>query len=290
MKRLITLAVCALALLFYIPEASAWGQLGHATVGQVAWNHLTPKAKKAILEYTGADLAQLASDADVYRSFWTLDLGFVPTNPDASRVSFLTEFDFTTPLNISPWSHSITVDENFKCFETDNLDGAYINNDAYYVSILSRKLREGAGTMDPEERYRAIALITHFLGDMHCPMHIVYLPKNTVKGHIKVFYKGKETNLHSVWDGGIFSSYPWSYGDMAAAVDNASKAEIREITRGDVYDWASRSAEASWNVNDSVKEGDVLPSTYAKDVRPLLFSQLRDGGLRLARVFNEIFK
>ena len=291
MKRSIVIMLCAFALISFTPEASAWGKLGHATVGQVAWNHLTPKARKAILEYTGGvDLPQIASDADIYRSFWTLDLGFVPTNPDDSRVSFLTEFDFTSPLNISPWSHSITVDENFKCYETDNLNGAYINNDAYYVTILSRKLREGAAGMDPEERYRAIALITHFLGDMHCPMHIVYLPKNTVKGHIDIVYKGKQTSLHSFWDGTVFSAYPWSYGDMAAAVDHASKAEIMEITKGDVYDWASRSAEASWDANVCWKEGDTLPSTYPTDVRPLLFSQLRDGGLRLAKVFNEIFR
>ena len=38
------------------PEARSWGRLGHATVAKIAYDHLTPKAKKAILEYVGAPL------------------------------------------------------------------------------------------------------------------------------------------------------------------------------------------------------------------------------------------
>lgn len=289
--RKTAILLSALAIVISTPTCAAWSRLGHATVAQIAENHLTPKAKKALNEYLGMPLPMIASDADIYRSIWTLDLGFVPTNPNDARVSFLKDFDRSTPENISPWSHSITVDENFVSYKTDNLNGAYINNCAYYVQILADKLRNHAKDMDPDERYRAIALITHFLGDMHCPMHIVYLPRNTVKGHISVMYKGKKTLLHEFWDEGIFkAAYNFSYGDLAAAADNASRKQVKEITSGDVFDWAGRSASACWNANNSWKEGDTLPNTYAADIRPLLLSQLRDGGLRLAEVFNEIFK
>ena len=77
---------------------------------------------------------------------------------------------------------------------------------------------------------------------------------------------------------------------MAAMVDDASPRQIREITSGDVYDWAGRSARASWEANIEFKDGDTLPETYAADKRDLLFHQLRDGGYRLAAVFNEIFR
>lgn len=286
-----SIATIAAVLIASIPVQSfAWGPQGHSTIAQVAQNHLTPKARKALKKYIGVPLPAIASDADTYRAFWTLDLGFIPTNPEAARVAFLKEFDFSTPLNISPWSHSITVDEDFVSYRTDNLDGAYINNDAYYVAKLAAELRVHAETMDPHERYKAIALITHFLGDMHCPMHIVYLPKNTVKGHIDVYYEGQETSMHSVWDDEIWSSWDWSFGDMAVMVDDASPRQIREITSGDVYDWAGRSARASWEANIEFKDGDTLPETYAADKRDLLFHQLRDGGYRLAAVFNEIFR
>ena len=229
-KTLTAVAVLSLTCLLS-PDAKSWGNLGHATIAKIAQDHLTPGAREALQRYLGAPLPAIASDADTFRSVWTMDLGFLPTNPDDARVAFLKDFDFTTPLNISPWSHSITVDENFKCFPTDNLDGAYINNDAYYVSLLSKQLRENAENMDPFERYKAIALIVHFLGDMHCPMHVVYLPANTVKGHINVIYKGKKTILHAFWDSAVFdSNLPKGFGDMAFLADTASPKEIKAIT------------------------------------------------------------
>lgn len=273
-------------------QAAAWGQIGHSTIAQVAQAHLTPKAQKTLSKYlNGLPLAIIASDADVYRGQWTVDLGFIPTNPDDARVAFVKDFDFSTPLNISPWTHSITVDMDFNCYPTDNLDGAYINNAAYYIDRLSKELKNNAENMDPFERYKSIAIIVHLLGDMHCPMHIVYLPDNVVKGHYFVEWKGKQHDMHVMWDGKIFDSYyKWSFLDMAYLVDTASPKEIAEITKGNVYDYASSTARDSWPVVSQYKDGDVLPKTYATDIRPILFSQLRNGGYRLAAIFNEIFK
>lgn len=288
---LITLTSVALLLVNSLPSA-AWGQIGHSTIAQVAQNHLTPEASKALDKYlNGLKLAIIASDADVYRSQWTVDLGFVPTNPEDARVPWLKEFDFTTPLNISPWSHSITVDMDFNCFPTDNLDGAYINNAAYYIDKLSAGLKENAENMDPHERYKSIAIIVHLMGDMHCPMHIVYYPDNVVKGHYFVDWKGKKLDMHVIWDSTLWDSYyDWSFRDMAYLVDTASSEEIVEITTGTVYDYAECSARDSWPVVSAYSDGDTLPKSYATDVRLLLFAQLRNGGYRLAAILNDIFR
>lgn len=293
MKKALLLAlVSAFALLMNVLPLGAWGQKGHSTIAQVAQNHLTPKAAKALDKYLdGLKLATIASDADIYRGQWTVDLGFIPTNPDDARVAFVKGFDFSTPLNISPWSHSMTVDMDFNSYPTDNLNGAYINNAAYYVDKLSSELKKNAEKMDPYERYKAIAIIVHLVGDMHCPMHIVYLPDNTVKGHYFVEWKGKKHDMHVIWDGTLWDAYyDWSFKDMTYLVDTASPKEIAEITEGDIYDYASESARDSWPAVSAYKDGDSLPRSYATDMRQLLFSQLRNGGYRLAAIFNEIFK
>lgn len=293
MRRALLIALAsAVALCIDVVPSAAWGQIGHSTIAQVAQDHLDPRAAQALDKYLdGLKLATIASDADIYRGKWTVDLGFIPTNPEAARVSFVKGFDFTTPLNISPWSHSITVDMDFKCYPTDNLDGAYINNAAYYVDKLSAELKRNAGNMDPYERYKAIAIIVHLVGDMHCPMHIVYLPDNVVKGHYFVEWKGKKQDMHVMWDGKIFDAcYDWSFRDMAYLVDTASPGEIAEIIKGDIYDYAGNSARDSWPAVSAYGEGDIVPNSYAADIRPVLFSQLRNGGYRLAAIFNEIFR
>lgn len=293
MKRTFTALLLAAAGIFMnVFESAAWGQKGHSTIGQVAQDHLTPKAKKALYEYLdGLPLATIASDADIYRGEWTVDLGFIPTNPEDARVAFVKNFDFSTPLNISPWSHSVTVDMDFNCYPTDNLDGAYINNAAYYVKNLSEELKKNAKNMDPHERYKAIAIIVHLVGDMHCPMHIVYNPDNIVKGHYFVKWKGKELDMHVIWDGKIFEAYyNWGFLDLASLVDTATPKQIAQITEGDIYDYAENSARDCWPAVSAYADGDTLPNTYATDMRPILFSQLRNGGYRLAAIFNEIFK
>ena len=293
MKKTILMFMLVPAFMFMsLYESAGWGRVGHSTIAQVAQDHLTPKAKRILHNYLdGLQLAIIASDADIYRSQWTVDLGYVPTNPDEARVPWLKEFDFTTPLNIAPWSHSVTVDMDFKCYPTDNLNGAYINNAAYYIEKLSAELKKNAEHMDPYERYKAISLIVHLVGDLHCPMHIVYLPDNVSKGKYKVSWKGNLHQMHAMWDGRIFEGYySWSFSDMAYLVDTATKSQIAKIIEGDIYDYAESSAKDSWPVVNAYKEGDILPKSYATDVRPILFSQLRNGGYRLAAILNEIFR
>ena len=292
MKKVIFALVTTAVLLSAENSLSAWGELGHEVIAQVAWNHLTPRARKTLMKYLGMPLPMIASDADVFRGVWTMDLGFVPSNPADARLSWLEGFDFSTPENISPWSHCITVDENFKCYPTDRLGGAYIENNAYYADSLARQLKEKASTMDPQERYRAIALITHFLGDMHCPMHIVYREHDCpVKGKIDVTYRGETTTMHKMWDGGIFKDcYPTSNEEMAKLADTKGKGYIRKITKGDVYGWAGSAAKYCFPLHNEFKAGDTVPDSYPLDKEEYLLKELRDGGYRLAKVLDWIFE
>ena len=269
---------------------NAWGKLGHATIGHIAQEHLTPKARKAVSNYLdGKSLAAIASDADTYRGMWTMDLGFIPTNIDNARPPWMRGFDFSTPHNIAPYSHMITVDQEFNVYPTDNLNGEYIDNIAYYVTKLAQDLKENAEDMDPYERYKTIALIVHFVGDMHCPVHIVYRPDNVTKGKFKIDWKGESVNYHGWWDKFIFDAYyDWSFSDMASLVDTANKKQIAEITKGNIYDYAQDSARSCWSAACKYKEGDTIDRNYPTDARDLLFSQLRNAGYRLAKILNDI--
>lgn len=287
MKRIVSTFVMAA---FAMTQTFAWSGIGHASVAAIAENHLTPKARMAITEYLdGKSIVSIASEADKKRAVWTFDLGFIPTNPEKCRLSWLTGFDFSTPQNIAPWSHSYTVDSNFKPYPTDNLDGEYINNIVYYVDKLSKDLKKIAATMDPEMRARYIMLIVHFLGDMHCPMHVVYLPADPAKGSFPLKFRGGNVKLHSFWDKTMFSECGTNNpAEVARLADTARKGEIRRICKGDVYRWGEDSARKSWAAH-TFKEGDTIPDNYIKEMQPLLYSQVRNGGYRLAKVLNDIF-
>lgn len=292
MKKLIFATILTSVLLFLnSPVASSWGQLGHATIGKIAQDHLDDDARKALDKYLdGMLLAAIASDADIYRGKWTADLGFIPTNIDDARPQWMRGFDFSTPSNIAPYSHMITVDQDFKSYPTDNIDGKFIDNIAYYVDRMSQELKHNAENMDSFERFKAIALIVHWLGDMHCPTHIVYLPDNVTKGKFKIDWKGVSVNYHTWWDKYIFDAYyNWSFSDMAYLVDTADDSEIAGIINGNIYDYAQDSARSCWPAVSKYKAGDTVDLNYPADARELLFSQLRNAGYRLAKILNDIF-
>ncbi len=289
--RFYKIIIPILALAIMPTKSLSWGRMGHAVVAEIADQHLTPQAKKKLQQYlNGACIRTIASDADKYRAQWTIDLGFHPTNPDAARLKWLKKFDFTTPTNISPVSHSVTVNKNNKSYRTDNLNGAYINNCAYYVNLYGKKLKKEAATMDPQERRREISLIVHLIGDMHCPQHIVYIPNDSLKGGFDVTFKGKKTRYHAFWDTYVVvADATKDTLEYARGIDTATPREIKKICKGNIFKWVQKSAEDSWPAH-KYQADDVLPDNAIEDFKPLAHSQLRNAGYRLAAFLNNIFK
>ena len=290
-RKLVILVLMALAA---SPVCFAWGGIGHGAVAEIADRHLTPKARKALLKYLdGASITTVASDADVYRTVWLYDLGFVPSNMDFVKPDWLFKNGSAAllPATVVPWPHTITVyEDTMEPVMDDRIGDYYIPNMSLYVTQLADKLKKEAENMDPQERYKAIALIIHFLGDMHCPLHIEYYPGNFNEGHVNVLVNGEKYVLHSFWDSGIFKAYNLnSWYDVANAVDNATSKEIKELTAGDIWDWTRDSAVCSRELNYRYKDGDSIDRFDVWAFRPLFQSQIRKAGYRLAKVLNDIF-
>lgn len=111
----------ALSLLAASPLATAWGTVGHATVGTIAQHYLTPAAQSYVsgLLGSGVTMASVASWADDYR-YTTAGKFSAPfhyigmssrTREKISRGRFLTE---RTDAEDSPPS-SCSVDLNRDC-------------------------------------------------------------------------------------------------------------------------------------------------------------------------------
>lgn len=65
-KTLFKISAAISVLFLNIHPSAGWGQIGHSTIAQVAQDHLTPKAERALDKYLdGLKLAIIASDADV---------------------------------------------------------------------------------------------------------------------------------------------------------------------------------------------------------------------------------
>ena len=272
MKRVLTLI---LAVAMFVGTASAWGRLGHATVAKIAENHLTKKAKKQITEYMhGESIVKWASYADDCKPELLVDLGFDPSNVNRK---------ITYP-------HTFEANEDCTPYHDIRNGDKYVKNCIYFIEKIADELKHNAPQMSDSVRVASIALIVHFVGDMHCPEHIRYPDDQTI-GYYPVYWGKDKIRYHTLWDTPIIATrHPWGFEDTAALLDICNKKQIAQIVAGTPYDWGYDSAKASRKVHE-VKEGAKLDKRlYMNEYTPLAETQIRKAGYRLAALLNDIFK
>ncbi|HIW65563.1 MAG TPA: S1/P1 nuclease [Candidatus Alistipes intestinipullorum] len=255
MKRL--LVVCLSLLLAH--EALAWGQKGHDVTAYVAENHLTKRAAKRIA-------AVLEGYSPVYVSNWLDNASHTP------------EYAYT-----KTW-HYLNVDEG------ETLESMPKNPDGDVLKAVTEIVaRLKSGGLTPTEEALNLRMLIHLVGDMHCPMHAGHL-SDLGGNRVSVIYFGDATNLHSVWDTALVeSAHRWSYAEWQREIDRLSKEEAAEVASGEPADWMRETLELCSEVYASTPEGTKISYDYVAKYAPVIEQQFVRGGLRLARLLNEIY-
>ena len=139
-----------------------------------------------------------------------------------------------------------------------------------------------------EDKVFHLKMLIHLIGDLHQPMHI---GRKEDKGgnDVQVQWFGQGTNLHSVWDTKIIEDFNMSYLELAENADQLSKRQIESLQKGSVVDWVNEVHKITNDVYGSVKAGDKLSYRYSYLYLETVRTQLQKGGVRLAKVLNDIF-
>ncbi len=235
-----------------------WGPTGHRTTGQIAENHLTKRAKKKIDKLLkGESLAFVSTYGDEIKS-------------DRKYNEFYT------------WHYvNMSLDTRYEDSEK-NPTGDLVTGINTCISILKDK-----NSSDKDKAFY-LRLLVHLVGDLHQPMHI---GRQEDKGGntIQVQWFGKGTNLHRVWDTNIIEEWNMSYLELANNAEDLSKAQIKAIQGGTVIDWVHDTHKQSKIAYASVKTGENLKYRYSYDHFGTVRKQLQKGGIRLAKLLNDIF-
>lgn len=267
----------AAALLFSAAMISTpsfgWGRMGHATVAKIAENHLTETTQKRIDEIMhGTALVAISSYCDDYRK----------------------QLDATFPL---AWTggvghaHTFEVDENNRPYNTLSHPetGRHLTNAVYFADHCIQDLAHAKDFPDSVQ-WKEVVMLTHLMGDMHCPGHVRFAAMHENIGKYEVTFEGEKTTYHKVWDYFmVVNPLPFSFSDIAEICDNCSQDEIEEICKGDIYDWGQDVANRCQECRFSVKEGDKLGSKWVLKHTELTKIELRNAGYRLAHALNMVF-
>lgn len=271
MKKLIIIAAC---LLLAGTGAQGWGRKGHATIARIAEMHLTKTTQKKIAEIMhGEPISGYASYADDHKGKLLVDMGFDPIGGDPR-------------INTQP--HTFEANMDFEPFRGINDNGRYVKNCIHFIEKYAEDLKHYK-ELDDSTAFTELVLLVHFVGDMHCPEHIRYNPEDMTIGYYKVNFRGEDIRYHTIWDDMIIEvKHPWSFSDLAHMFDSSSKEEIADIVKGGPYDWGRDVARCCW-VTHQVKPGEVLDMDWYYAQLPLMRSQIRKAGYRLAKELNMIF-
>lgn len=236
-----------------------WSKTGHRVVGDVAQEHLSRKAKKAISKILkGQSLAAVSNFGDEikadrqFRKFSAWHYVNFPADKDYKDVEPSEHGDLVMGINTC-----ISIIKNPNSSEVDV---------AFYLKFL-----------------------VHLIGDLHQPMHIGRL-EDKGGNDIQVQWFGQGSNLHRVWDSNMINDYGMSFTELSHKLPMLSKNQIKELQKGDVYDWVEESQDIANELYDSVAVGEKLGYQYSYKWWGTVENQLQKGGIRLATVLNDIFK
>ncbi len=260
-----TTALLAILLTFFIPFHSfAWGTNGHRITAQVAYNHLSGKAKREIAKILGDEsLAMSANFADFIKSDSTFDY-------------------------ISPW-HYINIKTGLSESQVIALLDEQQHGENIYSKInwLKGELKKKENNIERKRFY--LVLLVHFIGDLHQPMH-VGRPEDLGGNRVRLLWFDQPTNLHRVWDEQLIEFQKMSYTEFANAIDHAPKKTIRQWQSEPMQQWVFESYGIAENLYGEIRYADQkLSYRYNFDHVATLNQQLLKGGIRLAGVLNEIF-
>ncbi|UJH68028.1 S1/P1 nuclease [Allomuricauda sp. SCSIO 65647] len=235
-----------------------WSKTGHRAIAEIAQQHLTKKAEKTITQLLGGhDLAFVSNFADEIKA----DRNFSKFNA-WHYVNYPTDKKYT---EVEPNPYGDVVMGIQKCIEMVSDEGSTKEDKVFYLKML-----------------------IHFVGDLHQPMHVGRL-EDRGGNDLQVRWFDEGTNLHRLWDKNLIDSYGMSYTELAQTMPKLSKGEIKQIQRGTVYDWVEESQDLANELYDSVEVGEKHGYQYSYKYNKLMIKQLHVGGLRLAKVLNELF-
>lgn len=251
-------------LLFFIIQISfandmVWSKTGHRVVGDVAQEHLSRKAKKAIKHLlSGQTLAEVSTFGDEikadrsFREFSALHYVNFPADKNYGDETPSEYGDLITGIN-----KCITVVKDAESSRADKV---------FYLKFL-----------------------VHLIGDLHQPMHVGRL-EDKGGNDIQLQWFGKGSNLHRVWDSNMIDDYGMSFTELSNTLPQLTKQEVSAMQKGSVLDWVEESQGIANQVYESVEVGEKIGYQYSYKWWSTVEVQLQKGGIRLAAVLNQIFE
>lgn len=258
MKNILILSCCLFCVFVYSKDSEEWGQTGHRVTAEVAQNHLADNARKEVDRLlNGRSMAMVSTYGDEIKSERSFD-------------------------KYRPWHYAnVPFDKTYSEI-TPNPDGDIVQAIEHCIAVLKDE------NSNDEDKAFYLKLLIHFVGDLHQPLHLG-LEEDRGANDIRVTWFNENSNLHRVWDSDMINSYQMSYTELTQNLPKLSADEIQQIQYGSLLDWVEEIRVLTREVYKSAANNDRLGYRYMYDHFETVRVQLQVGGIRLAKILNDVF-
>jgi hypothetical protein len=267
--KYITILLCV----FFMLPVFAWSAVGHRVIAQIAYDYLTPKAKRHyahINQVLNTDRHHLNL---IMASVW-LDLMY-----SQQLISF-------RPLHYIdiPFSKDHTV-----------LPEISPNNAVTAIRSASTTLTDPK--ISPRKQAIALRILLHVVGDIHQPLHATsrvsaHHPDGDRGGNdFKLGKNRVSPTLHGYWDrGGGLLQHPMSSLKIKQLARTIEAHCICPPENFDAMHWAEESHDLALKCVYALKEKTIPSDHYQQATQDITKHQLGYAGCRLAGLLNHLYR
>ena len=262
-------------LLLFVSNNYAWNSLGHQLVAQIAYDNLSPSAKKLIDRFNHDSDVVSSSTYFVKNATWL----------DRIRYHDVHWFDSLHYIN-TPFSKDETP-----LPPISNMNVVWGIQQA--LAVLSSPKSSQA------DKRLSLKILTHLVGDIHQPLHTITrvsqeFPKGDLGGNLFILARNPiGDNLHKYWDNGagvlIGPSKIFQVRNKALQLEKKWSCQIPNKTMNPTQ-WIKESHELALNHAYTVSMHSLPNKKYQLQAQTISQKQILSAGCRLAFILNDIVK
>lgn len=234
-----------------------WGKTGHRVVGQVAYQHMTNKAKKNMQLVLGNE-----------------QLGMVGNYMDFIRSN--DKYD-----HMPPWHYCTIPDGQTYADITPPEEGDAVQTINRLIAELKSK------KFTDEDELFALKCLVHLVADIHQPLH-VGKPGDRGANDVRIRFMWERSNLHRVWDSGLIDHQQLSYTEYTNWIDHTTEEEVTQWQSDNMDQWIKEAMDLRPQVYNIPSDSN-LTWKYNYNNIPTVNERLLKAGVRLAGILNEIY-
>ena len=251
-------ALSGLVLMLFSTSTQAFGRAGHMMICEMSYQLVQPA--------TRAKLDQLVS-ATPYQNF-----GPACVWPDEVRSQ--DEFSWSKPHHYINLQRGETVVSRSHCPEV----GCVVS------AIEDMQLRLGQNTDD----WKALLFLSHYISDLHQPLHVSFAD-DLGGNRTAVYFYGKPSNLHGVWDSNMLSKL--GYDEPAKQQQlfaSLTASQQQQWQQSNVMDWTNESATITIGLYQDYRPGMLIDDNYLTQYQAVLEQRLLQAAVRLAATLDTL--